>query len=92
MKEKRKSKPFPKLNSDKEATDFVAEADLTEYDFSKFESMKFEFNSKSSRINMRVPDSLLESIKEIAQKKNIPYTRFIRQVLESVIAKETKRV
>jgi predicted DNA binding CopG/RHH family protein len=88
MKSKPKGKSFPKLNTDKEAENFVRDADLTEYDFSGFKSMKFEFSNKSARINMRLPEDLLERIKKMAHKREIPYTRFIRQILEVAVERD----
>lgn len=88
MKNRKKLKVFPKLKTDKEAEAFVSKADLTEYDFSGFKPMQFEFNNKSARINMRVPEGLLERIKEIAEEKDIPYTRYIRQILEAAVAED----
>jgi predicted DNA binding CopG/RHH family protein len=88
MKSKSKNKTFPKLKTDKEAENFVRDADLTEYDFSGFKSMKFEFAHKSARINMRLPEDLLEQIKKIADRRAIPYTRLIRQILEAVVERE----
>ena len=88
MNVKQKGKAFPKLKSDKEAEKFLNEADLSVYDFSEFKQMKFEFDAKSARINMRVAASLLDRIKQAASKKQIPYTRFIRQLLEAALSKE----
>ena len=51
MKDKQNLKTLPKLMTDKQAEDFVAQADLSEYDFSGFKSMKFEFASKLADIN-----------------------------------------
>jgi len=90
MKSKAKVKSFPNLKTDKEAENFVRDADLTEYDFSGFKPMKFEFANKSARINMRLPEDLLERIKKIANKRDIPYTRFIRQILEAVVEREQR--
>ena len=39
-------KKFPTFKTDKEAEDFVDNADLTEYDFSEFKPAKFEFLPK----------------------------------------------
>jgi predicted DNA binding CopG/RHH family protein len=47
-------KKLPKLHSDAEAEEFVADADLTEYDLSEFRPVLFEFQPKSERVNMRV--------------------------------------
>jgi len=90
MKTKPKLKSFPVLKTDKEAEDFVRNADLSEYDFSGFKPMKFEFANKTARINMRLPENLLERIKIIAEQRDIPYTRFIRQILEAVVEQELR--
>ena len=78
-------KQFPELNSDEEAESFVATADLTEYDLSKFKTVKFEFQPKTERVNMRLPTALLNAVKASAEKAGIPYQRYIRQVLESAL-------
>ncbi len=88
MSVKGKNRTLPKLKSDREAEEFLASADLTEFDFSEFQPMNFEFEAKSARINMRVPENLLDRIKQVADDKKIPYTRYIRQLLEAALKKE----
>ena len=66
---------------------FVDTADLSEYDFSQFKPFQFEFEKKSARVNMRLPESLLKSVKERAKKRGIPYQRFIREALEVSVTK-----
>lgn len=39
-------KPFPRFATDEEAEHFVDTADLSEYDFSGFRPMRFEFEPK----------------------------------------------
>jgi predicted DNA binding CopG/RHH family protein len=80
-------KQFPDLKSDKEAEDFVANADLTEYDLSTLKQMKFEFQPKTERVNMRLPSALLDAVKASAEKAGMPYQRYIRNVLESSLGK-----
>ncbi len=87
-KPNRKLKQFPVLKSDEDAEEFVANADLSEYDFSNFKTVKFEFEKKAARINMRLPESLLKSVKERAGKRGIPYQRFIREAVEEKLAKK----
>ena len=62
------NKTLPKLKSDKEAEDFVANADLTEYDLSGMRMVRFEFQPKSERVNMRLPRPLLDAVKATAVK------------------------
>jgi hypothetical protein len=49
---------LPKLQTDDEAERFVAEADLTEYDLSGLRTVRFEFQPKNERLNLRVPKGL----------------------------------
>lgn len=44
-----KTKPFPQFTSDAEAERFVAEADLTDYDWSDMKPVRFEFAAKDAR-------------------------------------------
>ncbi len=78
-------KKLPKLETDEEAEAFVANTDLTEYDLSQLRTVLFEFQPKTERVNMRLPKTLLDAVKESAAKAGVPYQRFIRQVLESAI-------
>ncbi|MDO9415226.1 BrnA antitoxin family protein [Pararhizobium sp.] len=82
-----KSKPFPVYETDEQAEAFVDKADLSEYDFSGFKPMAFEFEKKSAQLNMRLPQPLLDAIKAKAKERGIPYTRFIREALEHTIIK-----
>ena len=78
-------KKFPSLKTDKEAEDFVANADLTEYDLSGGRMMRFEFEKKEARVNMRLPETLLDAVKRRAKARGVPYQRFIRDVLERAV-------
>jgi predicted DNA binding CopG/RHH family protein len=79
-------KPLPRLKSDKEAEAFVAKSDLTEYDLSGMMRMvRFEFQPKEQRVNIRLPRPLLDAVKATAAKAGVPYQRFIRQALENAV-------
>lgn len=78
----RSKKPWPSLPSDEAAEAFVAEADLTEYDWSAFEPVRYEFEPKAASLNMRLPGPLLDAVKAKAKTKGIPYTRYVRMLLE----------
>ena len=80
----RKLKPFQRFAGDEETEELVATADLSEYDLS---AVRFEFQPKSARVNMRLPESLLRSVKARASKRGIPYQRFIREALEAAVSK-----
>jgi len=78
----KKLKPWPKPNSDAEAEKFVAEADLSEYNWTAMKSVRYEFEDKGARVNMRMPESQLMAIKEEAEKRGMKYQRFMRELLE----------
>ena len=78
-------KKLPKLKTDEEAETFVAKADLTDYDLSGMRVVRFEFQPKSERVNMRLPKPLLDAVRSSTAKAGLPYQRFIRQALEAAV-------
>ena len=74
--------------SDKEAEDFVDNADLTQFDLSGFKPAKFEFMPKNERVNMRFPTALLDAIGAKAAAQGMPYQKFIRAALERTVMGE----
>lgn len=83
------AKQMPSINSDKAAEEFVSNSDLSRYDFSSFKPMHFEIEAKSAALNMRLPSSLLSALKAKAKAKGIPYTRYVRMLLESDLTQST---
>lgn len=79
-------KKFPKIKSDKKAGDFVANADLTEYNFSKFKKVDFELLPKSKPISLCLPESLYKVIKKKAESRGIKTQKFIRNTLERAVS------
>ena len=82
---KKKLKKLPVLKTDRQAEAFVAQSDLTQYDLSTLQPVRFEFEKKAAQINMRLPESLLAAVKRSATKRGIPYQRFIREALEKAV-------
>jgi len=78
---------MPALPSDAAAEKFVATADLSTYDLSGFKPMRFEIEPKAAALNMRPPVSLLDALKAKAKANGIPYTRYVRMLLESDVAR-----
>ena len=75
----------PRMTTDEEAEAFLMQ-DLSDLDLSQFKPMHFEFEKKDAQVNMRVPESLLEAVKDKAKARGIPYTRYIRMLMEQDIA------
>lgn len=78
----------PPLRTDEEAEAFL-EQDLSDLDFSQFKPAHFEFLPKTKNINLRVPEQLLEAVRERAKTRGISYQKYIRQVLEDSLNKRT---
>ena len=83
-------KKVPTFKTDKEAERFVDTADLSKYDLSGLKPVRFEFEKKNAQLNMRVPKALLEAVKKHSSARGIPYTRFIREAVESALARGGK--
>src|SRR6516162_11288350 len=83
-------KKIPTFKSDREAEAFVDTADLTKYDLSGAKPVRFEFEKKGARVNMRLPEPLLKAVKSRARARGIPYQRFIREALEGAVARNKR--
>jgi predicted DNA binding CopG/RHH family protein len=80
------NKPFPKVTTD-EQLEALLEGDLSAYLTPKnLKPMPFERQAKAARINMRLPQALLDSVKAMANAKGMPYQRFIRAALERAVS------
>jgi predicted DNA binding CopG/RHH family protein len=80
----------PRMTTDEQVEAFL-EQDLSDLDFSQFKPVRFEFENKAARLNMRLPATLLEAVKSRAKARGVPYTRFIREVLEAALTEPTRR-
>lgn len=78
-------KDWPGLASDEDAERFVAEADLTEYDFSQMTPVHFELRRKDKAVSLRLSEALLAAVKRAAAQRGIPYQRFMRQAIEQAV-------
>lgn len=85
MKTEKKLKPLPILRTDKEAEDFVDNANLADYDLSGFKRTHFEFEKKDAHLTMRIPEALLAAVKAKASKRGVPYQRLIREAIEQAL-------
>lgn len=84
-------KDWPSLRSDEEAERFVAEADLTEYDFGRMVPMRFELRRKDKAVSLRLSQALLDEVKRTAERHGVPYQRFMRQAIEQAVAAHQNR-
>jgi len=76
---------IPILKTDEEAEAFLMQ-DLSDLDFSQLKRRHFEFEKDDAEISVPVPQSLLDSVKAKAEALGIPYTRYIRMLMEKDLA------
>ena len=82
-----KLKKLPTFKSDRAAEQFVDKADLSQYDLSGGEFVRFELKPKDKSVNLRLPGQLLEAVRRRAKRSELPYQRFIRMALEEAVRK-----
>ena len=79
-------KPIPTFNSDEEAERFVDTADLSEYDLSGGQFVQFELKRKDKSVSLRLPEQLLDQVRNRAKAAGMPYQRFMRLAIERALS------
>jgi predicted DNA binding CopG/RHH family protein len=87
MKKPIAPKKLPAFKSDAEAEAFVDQADLSQYELSGGEFVRFELKPKDKTVNLRLPGQLLDAVRVRAKRAGVPYQRFIRMALEQAVRK-----
>jgi predicted DNA binding CopG/RHH family protein len=79
-------KNVPAFTSDEEAGAFL-DQDLTDYlHLESFSAVRFEFLPKTKQVNLRVPEPLLEAVRQKAKQEGISYQKYIRRAIEKALA------
>ncbi|MDP8207803.1 MAG: BrnA antitoxin family protein [Candidatus Electryonea clarkiae] len=88
-----KTKKIPGFRSEDEERDFWSEKDSSEYlDWKKSKSVIFSRLKPSTKtISLRLPQFLLEEIRLLANKRDVPYQSLIKIFLKERIDRELKR-
>ena len=86
----KKFKKIPKFKSEAEEVEFWATHDSTEYiDYSKAKSVVFQNLKPSTKtISIRLPESLIEHLKVLANKRDVPYQSLLKMFLSEKVAEE----
>ena len=91
---KKQLKEVPKFKNEDEEREFWAKADSSEYfDFSKpikasFTNLKFS----TQAVSIRLSQSLLNALKELANKKDVPYQSLMKIYLSEKVEEELQSV
>ena len=86
------SKSIPKFKSEKEEQDFWSNHDSSEYlDWKKAERVLFPNLKPSTKsISLRLPESLLDALRQMANERDVPYQSLIKMILQERIEQDLK--
>ncbi len=88
----KKLKKIPKFKSEGEEFEFWSTHDLTDYfDISKAERTAFPKLKPSTRvISIRLSESLLDRLKALANKRDVPYQSLLKMFLAEKVQEELR--
>lgn len=86
----KKRKKIPIFNNEEEEREFWANHDSVDYiDWEPTEKIVFPNLKPSSKtISLRIPENILEELKMLAKKRDVPYQSLIKMYLKDRIDKE----
>ncbi len=86
----KKLKKLPRFKSEKEEFDFWSTHDSTQYvDYSEAKRAVFPRLKPSTRtISIRLPESLIEHLKVLANKRDVPYQSLLKMFLTEKVEEE----
>jgi predicted DNA binding CopG/RHH family protein len=83
-------KKIPEFHTDEEAEEFVATADLTEFDLSEFVPVRFEFVGADGNLAVELPHRLLAAVHDAAERAGVSESVFVRWAIEAALAGDIK--
>lgn len=83
----KKLKKIPRFRSEEQEREFWARNDSTDFvDFSKAKQASFPDLKPTSRaISIRLPESLIENIKMLANREDVPYQSMMKMLLSEKV-------
>ena len=88
----KKLKTIPKFKTEDEERKFWSKADSTDYiDWTKAKRVSFpKLKPSTKTISIRLPEHLIEGLKALANKRDVPYQSLIKIILNERIDKELR--
>ncbi|MCF6159644.1 MAG: hypothetical protein E3K32_14000 [wastewater metagenome] len=85
-----KLKKIPKFKTEAEEREFWSKHDSTEYiDYSKAKRALFpDLKPSTKSISIRLPESLIEGLKVLANERDVPYQSLLKIFLAERVKKE----
>jgi len=92
MPQRKSLKPIPKFDSEDEEREFWAAHDSADYvDWSRAKRTSFPHLKPSTRtISLRLPESLIENLKMLANKRDVPYQSLLKIFLAERVEQELR--
>lgn len=93
MKKDKKIKLIPRFKNEDAERDFWATHDLTDY-IDNFKRVNLDLSNlkpSTESISLRLPSFLLARIKELANKKDVPYQSLMKIFLSEKVSQELNR-
>lgn len=92
MPERKSMKPIPKFESEDEEREFWATHDSADHvDWSRVRPVSFTRLRPSTRtISLRLPETLIENLKMLANKRDVPYQSLLKIFLSERIDEELR--
>ena len=84
------SKSIPKFKNEAEEQDFWSEHDSSEYlNWKSAERVLFPNLKPSTKsISLRLPESLLDALRQMANERDVPYQSLIKMILQERIERD----
>ena len=88
----KKLKKIPKFNTEDEEREFWSKADSTNYvDWTKAKRVSFpKLKPSTKTISIRLPEHLIDGLKALANKRDVPYQSLIKIILNERIDQELR--
>jgi predicted DNA binding CopG/RHH family protein len=86
------SRPIPKFKNEDVEREFWSEHDSSEYlDWKNAERVLFPNLKPSTKsISLRLPESLLDTLRQMANERDVPYQSLIKMILQERIERDLK--
>ena len=92
MPKQKQQKPIPKFDTEEQEQEFWASHDSTEYvDWGQAKRVVLaRLKPSTQTISLRLPESLLEELKLLANKRDVPYQSLLKVFLAERVAQERR--
>lgn len=90
MRQNKKQRTIPKFKNEDEEREFWSNHDMTDY-IGYFQPVEFDLSKlkpSTNSVTIRLPESLLASLRTLANKKDVPYQSLMKVYLAERVKKE----